>query len=174
MDKPNPIAALQRQRELIVLEMETERREFQRQRELAGVDRNVARGDCWWPVGVGRNYYNSLNQQVVELTRAATDDENEAEHNFESGKQVTFFAVSATGDVRYFPVKGTVNRVQDNVMVVAVGSPQEADMLRHEHRVGVQASRTIVRSWEDCVEEVLDRYNALLRRRGLPLIERPA
>ena len=38
------------------------------------------------------------------------------------------------------------------------------------HRVGVQASRTIVRSWEDCVEEVLDRYNALLRSRGLPLI----
>jgi glycosyltransferase involved in cell wall biosynthesis len=42
------------------------------------------------------------------------------------------------------------------------------------HRVGVQASKTIVRSWEDCVEEVLDRYNALLRSRGLPLIERPA
>ena len=42
------------------------------------------------------------------------------------------------------------------------------------HRVGVQASKTIVRSWEDCVEEVLDRYNALLKSRGLPLIERPA
>ena len=42
------------------------------------------------------------------------------------------------------------------------------------HRVGVQASKSIVRSWEDCVEEVLDRYNALLRSRGLPLIERPA
>ncbi len=42
------------------------------------------------------------------------------------------------------------------------------------HRVGVQASRTIVRSWEDCVEEVIDRYNALLRSRGLPLIERSA
>ena len=40
------------------------------------------------------------------------------------------------------------------------------------HRVGVQASRSIVRSWEDCVEEALDRYNALLRSRGLPLIER--
>ena len=40
------------------------------------------------------------------------------------------------------------------------------------HRVGVQASRTIVRSWEDCGEEVFDRYNALLRSRGLPLIER--
>ena len=42
------------------------------------------------------------------------------------------------------------------------------------HRVGMQASRTIVRSWEDCVEEVIDRYNALLRSRGLPLIERSA
>jgi len=42
------------------------------------------------------------------------------------------------------------------------------------HRVGVQASKTIVRSWEDCVEEVIDRYNSLLRSRGLPLIERSA
>ena len=42
------------------------------------------------------------------------------------------------------------------------------------HRVGVQASKTIVRSWEDCVEEVIDRYNTLLRSRGLPLIERSA
>ena len=39
------------------------------------------------------------------------------------------------------------------------------------HRVGIQASRTIVRSWEDCVDEVLDRYDALLRSRGLPLIK---
>lgn len=32
------------------------------------------------------------------------------------------------------------------------------------HRVGVQASHSIVRSWEDVVGEVLDRYNALIRR----------
>ena len=42
------------------------------------------------------------------------------------------------------------------------------------HRVGVQASRTIVRSWEDCVGEVIDRYNSLLKKCGLPLIEPPA
>ncbi len=39
-------------------------------------------------------------------------------------------------------------------------------------RVGLQASRTIVRSWEDCVDEVLRRYNELLSSRGLPLIEK--
>ncbi len=35
------------------------------------------------------------------------------------------------------------------------------------HRVGVQASKTIVRSWEDVVGEVLDRYNALISHRTL-------
>ena len=40
------------------------------------------------------------------------------------------------------------------------------------HRVGVQASRSIVRSWEDCVGEALDRYNTLLKIRNLPTIDR--
>ena len=39
------------------------------------------------------------------------------------------------------------------------------------HRVGAQASRSIVRSWEDVVGEVLDRYNALISSRAL--IARP-
>lgn len=39
-------------------------------------------------------------------------------------------------------------------------------------RVGMQASRTLVRSWEDCVGEVIDRYNALLKHRGMAPLER--
>lgn len=34
-------------------------------------------------------------------------------------------------------------------------------------RAGLQASRTIVRSWEDITGEVLDRYNALIARKSL-------
>ena len=34
-------------------------------------------------------------------------------------------------------------------------------------RAGVQASKTLVRSWEDIVGEVLDRYNSLISRRTL-------
>lgn len=40
------------------------------------------------------------------------------------------------------------------------------------HKVGIQASRRLVRSWEDCVGEALDRYNTLLRSWKLPLIEK--
>lgn len=39
-------------------------------------------------------------------------------------------------------------------------------------KVGSNASRTIVRSWENCVEEVIGRYNDLLKSRGLPTIEK--
>ncbi len=35
------------------------------------------------------------------------------------------------------------------------------------HRVGLQASRTLVRSWEDVVGEVLDRYNHIIGRKFL-------
>ena len=38
------------------------------------------------------------------------------------------------------------------------------------HRVGVQASRSIVRSWEDVVGEVLERYNRLISRKKLIFI----
>ena len=39
----------------------------------------------------------------------------------------------------------------------------EKELVRN---VGIQASQSIVRSWEDVVEEVIDRYNSLIRRRS--------
>ena len=73
----------------------------------------------------------------------------------------------------------TILRDGENGFLVDNDPDKMAELLRsliHDpervHRVGVQASKSIVRSWEDCVEEVIDRYNALLRSRGLPLIER--
>ena len=75
----------------------------------------------------------------------------------------------------------TILKDGENGFLVENDPDRMAELLRsliHDpqrvHRVGLQASKSIVRSWEDCVEEVLDRYNALLRSRGLPLIERPA
>lgn len=38
------------------------------------------------------------------------------------------------------------------------------------HRVGLQASRTLVRSWEDVVGQVLERYNQLIARKKLIVI----
>lgn len=40
-----------------------------------------------------------------------------------------------------------------------IGQPERV------HKVGITASRSIVRSWEDVVEEVLDRYNRLIAKK---------
>ena len=86
-----PILELQRQRMLLQMEYEEEKKAFQQQTEAMGVMRRVKRGDAWLPLRVGRDYYNSLNQRCVEVFR--TSDEY-IDHNFEFGRPVQFFKVS--------------------------------------------------------------------------------
>ena len=60
--------SLLRQRELLRLEYEYEKAAYRREVEASGVERRVKRGDAWFPVSVGRHYYNSLDRLVVEIT----------------------------------------------------------------------------------------------------------
>lgn len=89
----SPVQALQQQRLLLQLEYATEKESFRQLTEQIGVQRKVKRGDAWWPVKVGRSYYNSLNQLAVEVVRTTDTD---VEHNFEYGKPVMFFTVDAS------------------------------------------------------------------------------
>ena len=50
-----------------------------------GLARKVTRGDAWFPLHVGRTYYNSLNQYCIEVTRKGDED---IDQNFEYGKPV--------------------------------------------------------------------------------------
>ena len=93
----SPILELQRQQLLLKMEYEEEKEAFRQLTEKIGLERRVRRGDAWWPVVAGRSYYNSMNQLVVELTRPAPTDDDDAlpDHNFEFGKHVQFFRVAA-------------------------------------------------------------------------------
>ena len=84
----NSILAIQRLRSLLQMEYEAEREEYRVQSEQMSVERKVRRGICWWPLSVGRSYYNSLNQLVVEVFKTADDD---IDHSFEYGRPVVFF-----------------------------------------------------------------------------------
>ena len=70
----NAIQALTQQRLLLQLEYQTEKEAFRKQTEEIGMQRNVKRGDAWWPVRIGRSYYNSLNQFCVEVFRTGDQD----------------------------------------------------------------------------------------------------
>ena len=137
MQAVSPILELQKQRALLVAERDAERNEFQRQTETVGLGRKVKRGDCWWPIAVGRSYYNSLNQLVVEVSR---NEDTDIEHNFEYGRQVMFFRVDAGDNISYFKFAGTVSYAQEDRMVIVVPDGNAVAELQGHERVGVQLS----------------------------------
>ena len=90
MEQTSPIQALLQQRTLLQLEYYTEKEAFRKLTEQIGMRRKVKRGDAWFPLRIGKSFYNSLNQKSIEVFR--TSDE-EIDYNFEFGRPVMFFQV---------------------------------------------------------------------------------
>ena len=137
----NAIQALTRQRLLLQMEYQAEKEAYRRQTEERGLARQVKRGDAWWPVRMGRSYYNSLNQLCVEVFRTPDED---LEHNFEFGRPVVFFRGSSgqsgeTG-LRYFSFTGTVSYVDGDRMVVSVPDSAPLTDVQTAGNIGVQLS----------------------------------
>ena len=138
----NAIQMLQQQRLLLQLEYETEKEAYRQQTESIGIGRKVKRGDAWWPLRVGKSYYNSLNQLAVEVYRTT---DNDIEHNFEFGRPVMFFAFDNASDakvsaIRYFRFAGAVSYVDGDRMVVTVPDNAPLIDLQGTEGVGVQLS----------------------------------
>ena len=165
MEQISPIQALLQQRTLLQLEYYTEKEAFRKLTEQMGMQRKVKRGDAWFPLQVGKSFYNSLNQTAIEVFRTSDQD---IEHNFEFGRPVMFFMVKKTGQgnsalqkaenpsdanhkvqssnlkvqsIKYFSFTGTVNYVDGDRMVITV--PDSAPLLELQQStepIGVQLS----------------------------------
>lgn len=143
----NPTLLLQRQRMLLEIEYNHEKEEFRKQTETMGVERKVRRGDAWFPVSIGRSYYNSLNQMVVEVIRQPGSD---IEHNFEAGRPVCFFTIkndtSTAGakatkggsKLQYLSFTATVSYAEQDRMVVALPDSGRIVDLQRQDALGVQ------------------------------------
>ncbi len=143
----NPTLLLQRQRMLLEIEYNHEKEEFRKQTETMGVERKVRRGDAWFPISIGRSYYNSLNQMVVEVMRQPGSD---IEHNFEAGRPVCFFtikndmetagakATKAGSKLQYLSFTATVSYAEQDRMVVALPDSGRIVDLQRQDALGVQ------------------------------------
>lgn len=143
----NPTLLLQRQRMLLEIEYNHEKEEFRKQTETMGVERKVRRGDAWFPISIGRSYYNSLNQMVVEVMRQPGSD---IEHNFEAGRPVCFFTIrndmgtagaNATkggSKLQYLSFTATVSYAEQDRMVVALPDSGRIVDLQRQDALGVQ------------------------------------
>ncbi|MDE6163011.1 MAG: helicase, partial [Bacteroides sp.] len=150
----NPIIDLQQQQLLLRMEYEYEKEEFKRQTETMGVARKVKRGLCWYPVSLGRSYYNSLNQLVIDITRT---ENKEIEHSFEFGRPVCFFHQSLEGKVRYMDFIATVSFADEERMVVVLPGTRALTKLQTDGILGVQlyfdetSYRTMFEALEDTI-----------------------
>lgn len=154
---------LRRQKLLLQLEYYTEKEAFRKQTETMGLRRKVKRGDAWFPIRVGKSYYNSLNQLVVEVFRG---EEEDVDHNFEFGRPVVFLSATDAkdlgGKLRYFSFTATVSYVDGNRMVVAV--PDSAPLLELQSSsqpLGVQLSfdETSYRAMFQAIDRVIAAKN---------------
>ena len=120
-----------------------------------GIRRKMRRGICWYPVSVGRSYYNSLNQLVVEISKNYEEDAD-IDTLFEYGKPVQFFipphptegkAMSRQTPFKnkesvekgyYFPFASTISFVDGDRMVVTLPSTQALIDLQNTEGLGVQ------------------------------------
>lgn len=143
----NPTLLLQRQRMLLEIEYNHEKEEFRKQTETMGVERKVRRGDAWFPISIGRSYYNSLNQMVVEVMLQPGSD---IEHNFEAGRPVCFFTIKndmgtagakntkAGSKLQYLSFTATVSYAEQDRMVVALPDSGRIVDLQRQDALGVQ------------------------------------
>lgn len=131
----SPVLYLQHQYELLQIEYEYEKEQFKQQTELMGIGRKIKRGMCWYPLNLGRNYYNALNQLVIEVERR---EDKDIEHQFEYGRPVCFFTQDVSGKLNYLNFVATVNYVDEDRMVVILPSVDALLTLQSKEVVGVQ------------------------------------
>ncbi|WP_103915362.1 AAA domain-containing protein [Xylanibacter ruminicola] len=150
----SPIQALQQQRLLLQLEYQTEKDAFRKQTEEMGLQRKVKRGDAWYPLKMGKSYYNSLNQLSVEVYRL---EDEEIEHNFEFGKPVAFFHVDDKEVIHYFNFTATVSYVDGDRMVVVVPDNGKLIDVQGAERVGIQLffDETSYKTMFDALDRVI-------------------
>lgn len=129
------IQELIRQKALLQKEYEFEREQFQRQTENMGIRRKVSLGLSWFPLQIGRTYYNSIDQLVLEIERK---EGNEFEHQFEPGKPVCFFQEDASGMLHYMKFIAQVSFVDGDRMIVAMPSTDSILQVQNADRIGIQ------------------------------------
>ena len=181
MSHASAIVQLQQQRELLRVEYQEEKEAYRQMTENIGLARKVTRGDAWFPLTIGRAYYNSLNQYCIEVTRQGDE---EIDHNFEYGRPIVFFSAEApAGDLKqatgihYFSFTGSVSYVDGNRMVAAIPEGHALELQNAQQPVGVQLffDETSYRMMFDALERVIKaKGNRLAYLRDLFYSHQPA
>ena len=167
---PKSADFLLQNRRMLEAEYRYEQETFKRETTAMPIGRKIKRGICWFPLRVGRSYYNSLNQLSIEIYRT---EDTDIDHNFEYGRPVCFFTLDANDNPHLnVSQRQAVNEVLRAKDVAIVHGPPgtgktttlvEAvyEILRRESQVMVCAQSNMAVDWIS--EKLTDRGVNVLR-----------
>lgn len=104
---------------LLKLEKETDLQQYNEKIESSSLHERRKKGVCWYPVSLDRTSYDIGERMMVKVS---INKDQLSPHGFQSGKSITIFSNAQNKTDEQEPVKGIVNNVRENEMMITLMS----------------------------------------------------
>ena len=139
-DSKNPIASLQRQAELLKMELDYERASHARTLAASHFGSDIHEPDCRYPITLGSSSYNALDQLILSLSYSVAEDETD--NDFEPGRPLSFFYLDDhDGQLRELPHQCYIEQADVGVLSVTVpgkSAMQSLFAFSQNHLLGIR------------------------------------
>lgn len=167
MSGSDALKTLAERRRLLQLEYDNEKQSYSKITEKIGLSRLAERGDAWIDIRIGRTYYNSLNQRIVEVFREASNDDD---HHFEFGRPVAFIVTEGDpGSKPKIAFTGSVSVVDGERMAIVIPDSAIVSRLQEAYAAAVMLSfdETTYRAMFEAIDRCVNAKGRLAELRDL-------
>ena len=166
-ENKSPLKVLAEQRRLLQLEYDAEKRAYSEITEKIGLRRLADRGDAWLDIRIGNDYYNSLNQRIVEIFRTSSSEDD---HHFEFGRPVAF--IITDGDAGAKPrilFTGSVSFADGDRLAIIIPESAVVSRLKEAASVAIMLSfdETTYRAMFEAIDRCVNAKGRLAELRDL-------
>lgn len=115
------VEELQHLKLLLKLEKDADLQQFNEKVESTSLHVRRKKGVCWYPIELNRTSYDFGERMMVKVS---INKDHLSPHGFQSGKSVGLFSNAQNTPAEYQPIKGIVNNVRENEMLITFMSYQ--------------------------------------------------
>lgn len=131
----NPVdQEISRVLELLILEKEEDLRQYKEKTANTSIIERRREGVCWYPVAVQNTKYDINERLLIKVLRSPEHNDS---HSFSSGQSVSLFSNSGKNNETETSVKGIVNRVKADEMLITLSTDKFPEWI-NDGKIGVQ------------------------------------
>lgn len=111
------IDEIQHLKMLLKKEKETDLQQYNEKIESTSLHERKKKGVCWYPIELDRSSYDIGERLIVKVS---INKDHLSPHGFQSGKSINLFTNAQNNTDEHPPVKGIVNNVRGNEMMITL------------------------------------------------------